>query len=61
MDNTNPEVWALNALTCLTYGKPRIAQARFALNEAYRCGLEDPLLIEEIGDRFDKEMMFTDA
>ena len=61
LDNTNPLVWALSAVTCLTFGKHRIAQARFALNEAYKYGLSNTDLLEEIGDLFEKESLFADA
>jgi tetratricopeptide (TPR) repeat protein len=61
LDNTNPVVWGLLAILCLNFGKKRILQAKFALKEAYKYGLADAALIEEIGDLLDKEGFYEDA
>lgn len=61
LDNTNPLVWGLNAVLCLMYGRHRLVQARFAIKEAFRLGLRDAALLEEIGDYFEGEELFTDG
>ena len=53
LDNQAPDVWGLNAILCLKYGKQRLTQARFCMNEALRLGLKDTALLEEIGDLFE--------
>ena len=42
-------------------GQQRIVQAKFALSEAYKYGLKDTAILEEIGDFFDCEQLYTDA
>ena len=43
------------------FGRQRIVQAKFALNEAYKYGLKNVAILEEIGDFFDKEQLYSDA
>ena len=54
LDNQAPDVWGLNAILCLKYGKQRLTQARYCMNEALRLGLKDIAIIEEIGDLFEQ-------
>ena len=53
LDNQAPDVWGLNTILCLKYGKQRLTQARFCMNEALRLGLKDISVLEEIGDLFE--------
>lgn len=53
LDNTNPKVWALNAILCMRFGKQRIAQARFALKNAISFGIKDAAYLEELGELFE--------
>ena len=43
------------------YGKQKILQAKFAINEAYKYGLRDTAILEEIGDFFDRQLLHRDA
>ena len=52
LDNTNPNVWGLMTILCLTTGAQRLAQANLSFKEAIDLGLKDHQQIEEIGDLY---------
>ena len=52
LDNLNAEVWGLLTIMCLQSGEKRIIQARQAMVEAMKLGLENPELLGEIGELF---------
>ena len=41
LNNTNPNVWGLMAILCLTTGAQRLAQANLCFKEAIDLGLKD--------------------
>ena len=61
LDNLNPLNWALNAILCLKYGKQRLNQACFALENALAHGLKDSLLLEELGDMLEAQGLPDEA
>jgi len=61
LDNLNPLIWALNAILCLKYGKQRLNQACFALEQALNLGLKDSLLLEELGDMLEAQGLHEEA
>ena len=57
LDNTNPKVWGLMTILCLSTGNAkdgpqRLTQANMSFKQANDLGLQDSLLIEEIGDLY---------
>lgn len=52
LNNTNPNVWGLMTILCLTTGAQRLAQANLCFKEAIDLGLRDQQYIEEIGDLY---------
>lgn len=54
LNNTNPNVWGLMTILCLTTGAQRLPQANLCFKEAIDLGLRDSLFIEEIGDLYQR-------
>ena len=52
LDNTNPKVWGLMTILCLSMGKERMVQANLTFKEALKLGLKESLTLEEIGDLY---------
>lgn len=52
LDNTNPRIWGLMTILCLTTGPQRHIQANQSFKTAIDLGLKDVQLIEEIGDLY---------
>lgn len=52
LDNTNPKVWGLMTVLCLTTGASRLNQANLSFKEGVRLGLNCTEIIEEIGDLY---------
>lgn len=52
LDNTNPKIWGLMTILCLTTGAERLSQANMSFKEALRLGLKDQQILEEIGDLY---------
>ena len=54
LNNTNPNVWGLMTILCLTVGAQRLIQANLCFKEAIDLGIRDALFIEEIGDLYQR-------
>lgn len=52
LDNTNPKVWGLQTILCLSVGSERLTQANLCFKEALKHGLKDQEIMEEIGDLY---------
>lgn len=52
LDNTNPKVWGLMTVLCLTTGAQRLNQANLCFKEALKLGLRETETMEEIGDLY---------
>lgn len=61
LDNTNPMSWALSCMLCLKYGKQRLQQARFCMQQSISHGIKDGLILEEVGDLFEEQGLYHDA
>ena len=57
----NPQIWALDAILCLKYGKQRLSQACFAFEQSLALGLKDQMLLEELGDMLEAQGLHDEA